>query len=418
MSYYNCWQSGITLFTALSVIGGAAAPMILITPTFAQTAFSDVAANYWAKNFIIALAARDIMTGFPDGTFRPETPVTRAEFAAIIRKAFNRNPIRDAITFNDVPQDFWAASAIELAYKNGFLDSYQGRFFRPNQNISRLQILLALATGLDYTNTLPVNTILPYYNDETAIPSSAAEKVAAATEKGVVVNYPDLQSLQPNKTATRAEVAAFIYQALVKKGEVNPIASPYIVALEDAAPPQISVRIPAGTVLPVKYDVASKIILSPNEPGPIPLTLNLARNVASFNPSLLIPAGSQIVGELITVQDQKTAQFVAKEIVFSDGKRLPISASSKLVERTEEISQAQKLDQFIKNSAIGTAAAAALAAISGNPVITSRQVVLNSGFGSSAELIATFRNQEKVTLITIFPNRDLTLTLNSDLVLR
>ncbi|MGA9377763.1 MAG: S-layer homology domain-containing protein, partial [Phormidium sp.] len=151
---------------------------------------------------------------------------------------------------------------------------------------------------------------------------------------------------------------------------------------------------------------------------PIPLTLNLAKNVSSFNASSLIPAGSQIVGELVTMQDQQTAQFVAKELVLSDGQRIEISASSRIVERTSEISKNQKVDRIIKNSALGTAAAAAFAAMSGNPIVASQQVLLNSGFGSSAELIGAFRNQEKVTIITIFPNSDFTLTLNSDLVLK
>ena len=181
---------------------------------------------------------------------------------------------------------------------------------------------------------------------------------------------------------------------------------------------QIAVRIPAGTTLPVNYNVAQKILVSPNEPGPIPLTLSLTRNASSFKASSLIPAGSQIVGELVTIQDQQTAQFVAKEIVLFDGQRIEISASSQVIERTSEISKNQRVDRMIKNSALGTAAAAAFAAMSGNPLVASQQVVLNSGFGSSAELIGAFRNQEKATIITIFPNRDFTLTLNSDLVLK
>jgi len=181
---------------------------------------------------------------------------------------------------------------------------------------------------------------------------------------------------------------------------------------------QIAVRIPAGTKLLVSYNVAKKILVSPNEPGPIPLTLNLARNVSSFNANSLIPAGSQIVGELVTMQDQQTAQFVAKELVLSDGQRIEISASSIIIDRTSEISKNQRVDRIIKNSALGTAAAAAFVAMSGNPLVASQEVVLNSGFGSSDALIGAFRNQEKATIITIFPNTDFTLTLNSDLVLK
>lgn len=191
--------------------------------------------------------------------------------------------------------------------------------------------------------------------------------------------------------------------------------------LEQEEPPQrrqIAIRIPAGTTLAVRYNVAQKILVSPNEPGPIPLTLNLAKNLSSFNANSLIPVGSQIVGELVTMQDQQTAQFVAKQIVLADGQRIEISASSKLITRNFAISKNQRVDRIIKNSALGTAAAAAFAAMSGNPIVASQQVLLNSGFGSSVELIGAFRNQDKVTIITIFPNSDFTLTLNSDVVLK
>ena len=50
--------------------------------------FSDVAPEYWAADYISALADRDILSGYPDGTFRPEATVTRAEFAAIWGRRF------------------------------------------------------------------------------------------------------------------------------------------------------------------------------------------------------------------------------------------------------------------------------------------------------------------------------------------
>ncbi|MFB2937149.1 hypothetical protein ACE1B6_18035 [Aerosakkonemataceae cyanobacterium BLCC-F154] len=181
---------------------------------------------------------------------------------------------------------------------------------------------------------------------------------------------------------------------------------------------QIAVRVPAGTKLSVNYNGPKKILVSPNEPAPIPLKLELVKTISDFNAYYLIPAGSQIIGELVTMQDQKTAQFVAKELVLSNGRRIEISATSRIIQRTSEISKNQKVERIIKNSALGTAAAAAFAAMSGNPLIASQEVLLNSGFGSSPELIGTFRNQEKATIITIFPNNDFTLTLNSDLVLR
>ena len=89
MSSFNHWQSGTAAFLALTTIAGASAPMVVMMPAQAQTtSFSDVSSSYWAASFISELAQRDVIAGFPDGTFRPNDPVTRAQFAATRRKSF------------------------------------------------------------------------------------------------------------------------------------------------------------------------------------------------------------------------------------------------------------------------------------------------------------------------------------------
>lgn len=184
------------------------------------TSFSDLQGN-WAESFIQALTARNIIQGFPDGSFRPDEPVTRAQFAAMIRQAFQKNPTQEVIEFVDVPAYYWAREAIQSAYQMGFLAGYPNRVFNPNQNIPRAQVLVALANGLDLSarpeTTAALNT---YFEDAAQIPDYARNSVAAATEKSIVVNYPTVKLLNPNQIATRADVAAFIYQALASSGAV------------------------------------------------------------------------------------------------------------------------------------------------------------------------------------------------------
>jgi hypothetical protein len=83
---------------------------------------------------------KNILAGYLDGTYRPNKPVQRDEFAAVIRQAFNQEPVREIAggsVYKDVPSGYWAASAIEEAYQTGFMTGYPGGFFRPNQDISR-----------------------------------------------------------------------------------------------------------------------------------------------------------------------------------------------------------------------------------------------------------------------------------------
>lgn len=207
------------------------------TPGAAAT-FPDVPPDYWAQPFIQALAASNVITGFPDGTFRPDQPVDRAEFAAMIQKAFNQNPIRNisAAAFTDVPPDYWAVSAIEEAYETGFLSGYPGGFFLPNQEIPKVQAIVALANGLGLTTSgAAADIINTYYTDAAQIPDYAVDDVAAATQANVVVNYPNVTALNPLTPLSRAEAAALLYQALVRLGQTQPLpstvaATNYIVA--------------------------------------------------------------------------------------------------------------------------------------------------------------------------------------------
>jgi len=200
------------------------------TPTAEPIEFTDVPSDFWALPFISEMSARGIISGFEDGTFRPNQPITRAEFAAMLREAFEQEPDeRSAPSFGDVPADFWAASAIQKSYQIGYLEGYPGNVFQPLQQIPRVQALVALATGLGLNEPTDAAGLEQTYQDADQIPDYARGKIAAATESGLVVNHPDTETLEPNQNATRAEVAAFIYQALVEAGRVEPVESEFIV---------------------------------------------------------------------------------------------------------------------------------------------------------------------------------------------
>ncbi|MBD2309883.1 S-layer homology domain-containing protein [Chroococcidiopsis sp. FACHB-1243] len=198
------------------------------TPTAPTSAvsFADVDPNYWAYPFIQALASGNAIAGFPDGTFRPEQPVSRAEFATMIQKAVNPTPVRQLSPsgFADVPADYWAASAIATAYEGRFMDGYPDNTFQPNREIPKAQAITALANGLKLTpSESATNIVNTYYTDATQIPTYALAPVAAATQANVVVNYPDVKTLNPQAPLTRAEAAAHLYQALVRLGKAQPV---------------------------------------------------------------------------------------------------------------------------------------------------------------------------------------------------
>ncbi|MEM8610485.1 MAG: S-layer homology domain-containing protein [Cyanobacteria bacterium P01_H01_bin.105] len=191
--------------------------------------FQDVPDDYWAKPYIDALSERLVIDGLSEDTFAPDQPVTRAQLASAIAQAFPSDEQEDAIAFSDVDADYWAIEAIDKAVQRGFMNGFPDETFQPGLPIPRAQVLTALVTGINSATPEDAQGIVARYADAAEIPSWAIGKMAAATQATIVVNHPSLDSLAPNEPATRAEVAAMIYQALAAQGRVDAIDGEYVV---------------------------------------------------------------------------------------------------------------------------------------------------------------------------------------------
>ena len=204
--------------------------------------FSDIQ-NHWAKPFVEGLIGRGIISGFPDRTFRPNTNLTRAQFATIVSKAFPGQNLRPYVSFTDVPVSHWAAAAIQKAFSMKFISGYPNNIFKPENSITRAEALVALISGIFAVNPAPPVTInlANIYQDSTEIPSYAKSAIGIATQSEIVVNYPNLNLVNPAGNATRADVAAWVYQALVYLKKAPQIYSQYIIVLSKVPRPTVNV---------------------------------------------------------------------------------------------------------------------------------------------------------------------------------
>jgi hypothetical protein len=190
--------------------------------------FSDVNSDDWASRFIQLLQQRNLVVGFPDGSFQPDQFATRGEFAAMLEKILGKENTQNGIDFKDVSADYWAFSAIKQVCQSGILKGYPAQDFRPDQPITRAEVLVALATALKLKTPSAPDTTLQVYLDSDQVLDYALPKVAAAQAAGLVAGYPKEKILVPNKPATRAELAALISQALAiseQKGNITKLAS-------------------------------------------------------------------------------------------------------------------------------------------------------------------------------------------------
>ncbi len=213
----------------------------------AQANLSDISGN-WAEPFIRVLTENGIIAGYPDGTFQPDRPVTRAEFAALVNKAFPDSPeIRAAINFRDVPRGFWASDAIRKATATGFLAGYPDRTFQPREGIKRIDSLVSFVNGAKLAAEGQAANIDELFTDTNQVPSYGRDQLVAAAQRcvAVSVSYPDGRTFNPTGVATRADVAAFLHQTLVAAGRLPKLpedspAQKYIVNCAPAPAPTVA----------------------------------------------------------------------------------------------------------------------------------------------------------------------------------
>jgi hypothetical protein len=199
-------------------------------PTIAATTFKDVPKGTWEAPFVTAMGSKKLLSSFENGEFKPDEPVTRSQFAAMLSQAMDLPAdAAGAKTFKDLPATYWANPAIGSALKAGFMRGYSATEFRPDQPIPRHQILIALTSGLKLKPPADVPAVVGRYKDSKDMVKYAIAPVAAATEASLVVNPTALDQLEPNRPATRGEAAAMIHQALVKQGKFKAIDSAVVV---------------------------------------------------------------------------------------------------------------------------------------------------------------------------------------------
>ncbi|MBW4578062.1 MAG: S-layer homology domain-containing protein [Tildeniella nuda ZEHNDER 1965/U140] len=424
MSHVRHWSSASAFMLALGVSSSAIAPFVVSAPATAAN-FSDTR-SHWARPFIETLAERQIIAGFPDGTFKPDAPVTRAQFAAIVKNAFSNSSVRVSRGFGDVPGSYWAATAIGKAYETGFMSGYPDGAFKPEQQIPKVQVLVALSSGLNFTPARAADTTLATFRDGGEIPAYAKSGVAAAAERNVVVNYPNVSFLNPNETATRADVAAYIYQTLVNQGKLAPIATSegannYIARLNGSTPTTGSnptpttnqtalnprYLVPQGTSVNIRYLGSQKIVVTPGETINN-LTLRVVDDLKNNQGQVVIPRDSDIAGQLIPVSSNGQilgTQFIAQRVTIGS-QSYPFSARSQVVSG-QPVTQNTN-PGTLKDAATSAATSAVLATILGQKIDLGTILAGATG-GQTATQTQTPQN-----LIVIDPSADLRLTVSND----
>ncbi|GIP20597.1 S-layer homology domain-containing protein [Paenibacillus sp. J22TS3] len=201
--------SALLLTVFLSVPGFAAAEQTV--------SFTDVKGTYWAKDAIDSLVSLGVVKGFEDRTFKPESPVTREQFAQLITLAFYLDiPSDDTQTYRDVSKTRWSFAAVEASkdFLTGYYPPNGKAFFDPTGKATREDVAVALVKTLGYQpDDLKDADILERYSDSDEVSPNLRTYLALAVEKKLMTGYEDF-TIKPDKAVTRAEAASLLYRVL------------------------------------------------------------------------------------------------------------------------------------------------------------------------------------------------------------
>ena len=182
---------------AITITAVLAASMAMSVTAFGAP--TDIQ-GHWAQNTINKWVDKGDISGYPDGTFRPNNMITRAEFVVLVNNSMGYTKSGYAY-FSDVPSHYWGKNAIQTGVAAGYISGDGNGIFRPNDPVTRQEAAAMISRILD----LKQNESRAYrYTDSYAISNWAKGVVGAVSEAGIMAGYPD-GSFGPNRVLTRAE---------------------------------------------------------------------------------------------------------------------------------------------------------------------------------------------------------------------
>ncbi|WP_216624791.1 S-layer homology domain-containing protein [Paenibacillus foliorum] len=177
--------------------------------------YADVPPGNWAYEALQVLAAKHVAEGVTSDTFTPNEPVTRAEFTALLFRAFEFAPSKEAVGFLDVASDAWYKEPVGAASSIGLIQGVEQGRFAPNEPVTREQMAVLLVRAWERKVALIEPGKGNPFKDSVNIANWAADAVSKARSAGLISGK-DGDRFDPKSVATRAESVQAIFNALFK----------------------------------------------------------------------------------------------------------------------------------------------------------------------------------------------------------
>lgn len=182
--------------------------------------FNDLQ-GHWAQADIERMANKLIIDGRPNGGFAPNDTVTRAEFAAMLVRGLGLADATTVETFTDVDGTDWFAGAVGSARQAGLISGYEDGSFRPEASITREQMAVMIARSLSFAGHSPqAGNAIPVFSDLADISRWATEATEQLVGLGIIRGITDT-TFVPQANATRAQSVVMLKRMLVYLQFIN-----------------------------------------------------------------------------------------------------------------------------------------------------------------------------------------------------
>lgn len=297
----------------VGVVGSLAVPAI-------AASYRDVE-GHWAKNAIMDLSGRDVISGYQDGYFRPNRLVTRAEFTDMLVRAmgYDREPVRRLDRFSDLDRDHWAWDSIQRASAHNLLIGYPDDNFNPDGYITRGEVLRVLAGVIEGETPDAEKTelILKRFHDAHRLSDELRTPVAKAAGYRI---FRHSKSVNPNQRVTRGEMAVLLdnmieYNELANKPTIE-IYHTWDEVVENK-PVEINVPPLAPKTKPTFTTTVATALSSEYTEEGDEVTLILNEPIVTPGGDVA-PSGSRVIGTVIDVQPAEGDEMGMLKVRFSE----------------------------------------------------------------------------------------------------
>lgn len=313
--------------------------MALNTVPVLAASIADVSANYWASKEINSVVTDNIMTLSDTNRFNPEGNMSRVEFVNALLKVLSNENLNVSISnkFSDVQKTNPNYDNILRSQQLGLVYGYPDGTFKPDRTVLRAEAQSVISHITKDMNA--DKSILNQFKDASAIPAWATNVYAKTINYGIYVNYPDSRELRPNDNLSRAEAAVLLARLrdkldLVKSQYIGTTTVEHLNVKKKAPCNEVRINniqkvIAEGNVLVVSFE--DKFKSEEHAVGDI-VTFVSENDIYTEEGTLVIPAGTKFTATINEIKDQRWFNKNARvypqltQITLPDGRQMAFNA--------------------------------------------------------------------------------------------